>query len=69
MGMPVPKNSIPMVGMPGPFSYFGAGGMFTMVKVRDKLQSYADPGWYEHPPGTVASEASPDELRRDGIQA
>jgi FtsP/CotA-like multicopper oxidase with cupredoxin domain len=69
MGMPVPKNSIPMVGMPGPFSYFGAGGMFTLLKVRDKLKSYADPGWYKHPPGTVVSAALPDELRRDGIKA
>jgi hypothetical protein len=26
-----------------------------------------DPGWYEHPPGTVAMKAADDELRRDGI--
>jgi manganese oxidase len=31
------------------------GGMFTMLKVRDRLGSYdVDPGWYEHPKGTVA---------------
>jgi hypothetical protein len=29
--------------------------MFTVVKVRDQLQSYdKDPGWYKHPEGTVA---------------
>jgi hypothetical protein len=30
------------------------GGMFTVFKVRDGIASYADPGWYEHPAGTVA---------------
>jgi hypothetical protein len=26
-----------------------------VVKVRDRLASYdTDPGWYQHPPGTVA---------------
>jgi len=30
--------------------------MFTVLKVRDDLApgDYADPGWYEHPVGTVA---------------
>jgi hypothetical protein len=32
------------------------GGMFTVVKVRGNLAhaDYRDPGWYKHPPGTVA---------------
>ena len=68
MGMPAPKNSIPMVGTPGPFDYIGMGGMFTLVKVRDHLTSYEDPGWYEHPAGTVATVAAPAELSRDGIK-
>ena len=38
-----------------------------IVKVRDGLTSYEDPGWYKHPPGTVADVAKPDELKRDGI--
>lgn len=67
MKMPVPKNSIPMVGGPGPFGYIDMGGMFTVVKVRDGIPSYADPGWYEHPEGTVARRASQAELRADGI--
>jgi hypothetical protein len=29
---------------------------------------YDDPGWYVHPPGTVADRATEDALRRDGIQ-
>jgi FtsP/CotA-like multicopper oxidase with cupredoxin domain len=65
MGMPVPRNSIPMVGAPGKHDYIDMGGMFTIVKVRENLTSYDDPGWYENPPGTLASLASNDELQRD----
>ena len=68
MGMKNPENSIPMLGMPGPFSYLGVGGMFTLLKVRDRLKSYDDPGWYEHPKGTVAEVALSTELIRDGIE-
>jgi FtsP/CotA-like multicopper oxidase with cupredoxin domain len=63
--MAVPKNSIPMVGAQGPFDYITMGGMFTLLKVREHLTTYDDPGWYKHPPGTVAEVASTDELRRD----
>jgi FtsP/CotA-like multicopper oxidase with cupredoxin domain len=69
MGMPVPKNSIPMVGGPGPFGTIDMGGMFTILKVRAGITTYDDPGWYRHPAGTTADVASDDELRRDGIQA
>ena len=65
MGMPWPENSIPMVGARGPFDYITMGGMFTIVKVREGLADYEDPGWYEHPDGTVADLASSQELRRD----
>ncbi len=65
MGMPVPRNSIPMLGAPGKHDYIDMGGMFTIVKVRENLTSYDDPGWYENPPGTLASLASNEELRRD----
>ena len=67
MGMAVPKNSIPMVGGKGPFGYITMGGMFTILKVREQLSSDDDPGWYVHPPGTVADRASADELARDGV--
>jgi hypothetical protein len=44
------------------------GGLFTILKVRDRLASYdEDPGWYPHPPGTVAMKASDADLARDGI--
>jgi len=36
----------------------GMGGMFSVVKVRkgQARGDYKDPGWYAHPPGTVATE-------------
>jgi hypothetical protein len=67
MHMAVPPNSIAMVGGPGPFDYITMGGMFTILKVRENLSSYDDPGWYENPPGTVADRASSEELHADGI--
>jgi FtsP/CotA-like multicopper oxidase with cupredoxin domain len=67
MGMPVPPNSIPMGGARGKHDYIGMGGMFTVLKVREKLESYDDPGWYDDPAGTLASVASEADLRRDGV--
>ena len=67
MGMPVPKNSIPMVGGKGKHDIITMGGMFTILKVRDGLPSFKDPGWYEPPPGTLASAAKADRMKRDGI--
>jgi manganese oxidase len=67
MSMPAPKNSIPMVGGKGQFGPIDMGGMFTVVKVREDLSGYDDPGDYKFPAGTVAAAASEDELRQDGI--
>jgi FtsP/CotA-like multicopper oxidase with cupredoxin domain len=68
MGMPVPKNSLPMVGAQGQFDYITMGGMFTILKVRDEiLPNNADPGWYQNPPGTVSDIAPDTDLKRDGI--
>jgi FtsP/CotA-like multicopper oxidase with cupredoxin domain len=69
MGMPVPHNSLPMVGGPGPFDYITMGGLFTVLKVREHLERYdRDPGWYRHSKGTVASLATREEFRRDAIK-
>jgi manganese oxidase len=65
--MKVPKNSIPMIGAMGPYDYITMGGMFTILKVRENLLSYEDPGWYEPPPGTLAALASAEALRANGI--
>lgn len=67
--MDIPRNSIPMLGAPGPFSYIDMGGMFTILKVREGITSYNDPGWYKNPNGTVAVSATGDELQKDlGIE-
>ncbi|WP_144370281.1 copper oxidase [Myxococcus stipitatus] len=67
MGMPVPKNSIPMVGAKGKYDYITMGGMFTVLKVRERLTGDGDPGWYDNPPGTLSVAATSEELSRDGI--
>jgi FtsP/CotA-like multicopper oxidase with cupredoxin domain len=68
MQMKVPPNSLPMVGAPGPFDVIDMSGLLTVLKVREGITSYEDPGWYQNPPGTVASLVTADELRRDGIE-
>lgn len=69
MGMPVPKNSIPMVGAQGQFDYITMGGMFTILKVRDEIPADgSDPGWYQNPAGTVSDVAPESDLKRDGIE-
>jgi FtsP/CotA-like multicopper oxidase with cupredoxin domain len=58
MQMPLPENTLPMMTGDGPFGGLDMGGMFTVVKVREGLarNDYKDPGWYKHPPGSVAHE-------------
>jgi hypothetical protein len=58
MEMPLPENTLPMMTGRGPFGPLEMGGMFSVVKVRDGLarNDYRDPGWFQHPPGTVARE-------------
>ena len=43
------------------------GGMFTILKIRERLPRGGDSEWYQNPPGTVAAEATADEMRRDGV--
>ncbi len=58
MEMPLPDNTLPMMTGFGQFGAMEMGGMFTVVKVRKGLghDDYNDPGWFKHPPGTVAYE-------------
>ena len=65
--MRMPPNSIPMVGAKGKHDYITMGGMFAVLKVREHLDGYVDPGWYQNPPGTLAERASAADLNRDGI--
>ncbi len=71
MSMPIPDNTLPMMTGFGQFGPIEMGGMFSVVKVREGLQSndYADPGWFKHPEGTVAYEWSgdtPDATKVEG---
>jgi FtsP/CotA-like multicopper oxidase with cupredoxin domain len=68
MGMPIPGNSLPMRGGPGPYGTIDMGGMFTVLKVRDEPDTADPAGWYAPPPGTLAHRADPDALRADGIE-
>jgi hypothetical protein len=56
MEMPLPENTLPMMTGGAQFGPIEMGGMFTVVKVRDGIgrNEYRAPGWYKHPPGTVA---------------
>jgi len=58
MKMPLPPNTVPMMAGDGPFGSIGMGGMFTIIKIRDGIETYDDPGWYAHPPGTVARKVA-----------
>ncbi|MCW5621794.1 MAG: multicopper oxidase domain-containing protein, partial [Burkholderiales bacterium] len=64
--LPLPENTLPMMMGTGPFGPLEMGGMFTVLKVREDLHAgdYRDPGWYRHPPGTVARKISTEELQR-----
>ncbi len=67
-GMPLPDNSIPMLGGKFQFGQTVLGGMANVLRVREGITGYADPGPYRFPPGTVSLEATPEDLRRDGIE-
>ena len=60
--MPGPENTLAMMMGKGQFGNMEMGGMFTVIKVRDQLDG--DPGWYQHPTGTVARETDrvPNDL-------
>lgn len=65
MRMPRPANAISMVGGKGPHGTIDMGGMFTLVKIRDKVSPGQDPGWYRA--SSTAGEATPTDLLGDDI--
>jgi FtsP/CotA-like multicopper oxidase with cupredoxin domain len=75
MEMPLPDNTLPMMTGAGPFGPLEMGGMFSVVKVREGLArgDYRDPGWFAHPPGSVAhewtGEAPPAERKASAADA
>ncbi len=67
-GMPNPPNSIPMKGAPGPLGYIDMGGMFTILKVRDRVDATTAESWHASPEAEQARPATADELAADGIE-
>ncbi|GAA3947373.1 copper oxidase [Allohahella marinimesophila] len=58
MDMPIPENTARMMTGEGQFGSVEMGGMFSLVKVRKHQPhgDYSDPGFFNHPAGTVAFE-------------
>jgi hypothetical protein len=67
MAMPIPPNSVPMRSSPGPFAPIEMGGMFSVIKVRDRVAGADAKTWYAHPAGSVADKAPDAAMQRDGI--
>jgi len=67
MTMPIPGNSLPMKGGPGPFGSIDMGGMFTILKVRDDPATADPKGWYQQPKGTTVGPADPARMKADGF--
>lgn len=55
--MPGPENTLPMMMGDGQFGNIEMGGMFTVLKVRDDVENYEDPGWYKFPDGSIARKS------------
>ena len=68
MRMPMPENSIPMLGVQTQFESTIAGGMLTVLKVRENAPGYEDPGMYDFPEGTLSHRVTAEELEQDGIE-
>ena len=66
-GMPIPPNSIPMLGYDGPYGNTVLGGMANILRIRKETDNYQDPGPYAFPRGSMAAPALPSEIRRDDI--
>ncbi|MEA3174169.1 MAG: manganese oxidase [Gammaproteobacteria bacterium] len=72
MNMPLPENTLPMMGGTGPYGDIEMGGMFTVMKIRSDIAhgDYRDPGWYRAPAGSVAYPwtGDPPPTERDSTQ-
>lgn len=66
-GLPIPDNSIPMLGKKFQFGQTVMGGMATVLRVRDDLDSYEDTEPYDFSDQSMAEPVSRDEMIEDGI--
>jgi hypothetical protein len=69
MDLPLPANTLPMMTGSGRYGDIEMGGMFTVMKIRERLahDDYRDPGWYNAPAGSVAYlwEGEPPAAERE----
>ena len=72
MGMKTPRNSVPMVGAPGPRLHHNGRPLYQSKGARglgdlkpEEGTDFLYGGWYENPPGTQAMLASVEDLERD----
>jgi FtsP/CotA-like multicopper oxidase with cupredoxin domain len=63
MMMGQPRNTLPMMSGEGQFGPIEMGGMFTVLKIREGITSYEDPGPYKNPPGTVARKVTEESAK------
>ena len=68
MAMEQPRNSVSMRGGRGPHGTIDMGGMFTVLKIRERLRPGDEQGYFPAPPDTIAREATAAELAGDGIE-
>ncbi|HRC55119.1 MAG TPA: copper oxidase, partial [Kofleriaceae bacterium] len=68
MAMEQPRNSVSMRGGRGPHGTIDMGGMFTVLKIRERLRPGDEQGYFPSPPDTIAREATTAELAGDGIE-
>ncbi len=65
-----PPNFLPY-SSPGPFGLIDMSGMFTVVKVREGITNYNDPGWYAEPSSPVQQETPSKmqhgQMKMDGM--
>lgn len=66
-GLPIPANSIPMLGFDGQFGQTVLGGMANILRIREKIQPDKKYGPYNFPRGSVSGPATLGDLERDDI--
>jgi manganese oxidase len=66
-GLPIPENSIPMLGYDGQFGNTVIGGMANILRVRENLTSYENTKPYNFPKCSRVRKASKKEMINDGI--
>jgi FtsP/CotA-like multicopper oxidase with cupredoxin domain len=68
MRMESPNNTIPMMSGDGPFGSVQMGGMFTIIKIRPRLNKKSQTGWWTSPVDEQARRLAPKADRAGSAQ-